>query len=121
MTTIMFETFSVPSMYVESQAFLSLYATGRTTGIVLNSGDGVTEAVPVVDGLAIDHAICNMPIGGRDLTEWMMKILYERGYVFTTSAEREIVREMKEKLCCVALDYDAEMEKAGSTSEIERT
>jgi len=121
MTQIMFETFNVPNLYVAIQAVLSLYSAGRTTGIVCDSGDGVTHTVPIYEGFAIPHAVSRIQLAGRDLTKFMAKLLTERGYNFVSTAELEIVRDIKEKTCFVALDYEAAMKQAQDSSSMEKT
>ncbi|XP_060198555.1 actin-100-like [Lycium barbarum] len=115
MTEIMFETFNVPAMYLAIQAVLSLYSSGRTTGIVLDAGDGVTHTVPIYEGHALPNAISQLVLGGRDLTEYLTKIVFESGCLsFTRAYETDMFRHMKEKIAYVALDFEQEIDKAKS-------
>eukprot|EP00437_Effrenium_voratum_P021592 CAMPEP_0181409596 /NCGR_PEP_ID=MMETSP1110-20121109/6900_1 /TAXON_ID=174948 /ORGANISM="Symbiodinium sp., Strain CCMP421" /LENGTH=364 /DNA_ID=CAMNT_0023532107 /DNA_START=51 /DNA_END=1146 /DNA_ORIENTATION=- len=109
---IMFEAFNVPSLHVALQPVLSMYAVGRTTGVVLQSGHGVTCAVPVCEGFCLPHATKSLPVAGRELSEYLEQLLTERGFYFNSSHEREILQDMKEKLCWVALDFDVAMRRA---------
>ncbi|OLY79792.1 Actin-2 [Smittium mucronatum] len=109
---IFFETFNVPAMYLSIQAVLSLYASGRTTGMVLDSGDGVSHAVPVFEGFTNSHAIQRVDLAGRDVTDHLKTLLYKSGLRFETSAEFEIVRLIKEKTNYVAADVNLEIKEA---------
>uniref|UniRef100_A0A673AQ49 Beta-centractin n=1 Tax=Sphaeramia orbicularis TaxID=375764 RepID=A0A673AQ49_9TELE len=113
---VFFETFNVPALFISMQAVLSLYATGRTTGVVLDSGDGVTHVVPIYEGFAIPHSIMRVDIAGRDVSRYLRLLLRKEGYNFNTSAEFEVVRTVKERACYLSLnpqkDETLETEKA---------
>eukprot|EP00806_Schmidingerella_arcuata_P001814 Macronucleus_2636.p1 GENE.Macronucleus_2636~~Macronucleus_2636.p1 ORF type:complete len:238 (+),score=95.57 Macronucleus_2636:1-714(+) len=100
---------------------MSLYANGRSTGLVVDSGDGVTHTVPVFEGFSIPHAVEKMEIAGRVVTDYCQKLLLEAGHSFTSSAELETVKDIKEKLCFVAQDYDSEHAAASSSSALDET
>merc|ERR1719161_3239952 len=110
MTQIMFESFNVPGLYVAIQAVMSLYAAGKTTGIVGDIGDGVTHIVPIYEGYAIEQATERNDLAGRDLTHFLAKKLAARGFKTETTAEMDIAREMKEQLAAVAEDYAAQVD-----------
>mmetsp|Transcript_32655 Transcript_32655/g.74036 ORF Transcript_32655/g.74036 Transcript_32655/m.74036 type:complete len:379 (-) Transcript_32655:100-1236(-) len=113
MLEMLFEKFSVPASYIVIQAVMSLYSYGRTTGAVVDSGDGVTHVVPVYEGYAQPHAIQRLDLAGRDLSEYMVKILCESGVSMSSSAEKDIVRDMKETSCYVVEDdFDTELKSA---------
>uniref|UniRef100_A0A914DRA1 Actin n=1 Tax=Acrobeloides nanus TaxID=290746 RepID=A0A914DRA1_9BILA len=125
---IFFETFNVPALHIQMQAVLSLYSSGRTTGVVVDSGDGVTHIVPIFEGFAIEHGIGRIDVAGRDVTRYLRLLLRKEGYNFYRSSEFEIVREIKEKMCYLSTnvykDENSEAEKShyhlpdGSTLEI---
>ncbi|CAL4089118.1 unnamed protein product [Meganyctiphanes norvegica] len=120
MTSIMFDGFNVPVFYCAIQAVLALYASGRTTGNVFDIGDGVSHMVPVYEGFAFPYCIERLNLAGRDVTEYLKTILTERGYAFVTTAEKEVVRTIKEKLCYVALDFQKEMNVAESSTTLDK-
>merc|ERR1719446_602779 len=111
MVEMLFEKFSVPATYIVIQAVMSLYSYGRTTGIVVDSGDGVTHVVPVYEGYSMPYAIQRLDLAGRDLSQYMERVLCDSGYNMTSSSEKDIVRQMKESHCYVADDYEAELKK----------
>ena len=117
----MFETFDVPAMYVSNKAVLSLYSSGRTTGIVMDSGDGASYAVPIYEGHSLPQLTSKIDIAGRDITEYLMRIQMERGLPRTTRDGREIAHDIKEKLAYVALDFEQEMATVSSSSTLQKS
>jgi len=109
MVQFMFEKYGFQGVYIAVQAVLVLYAQGLLTGVVVDSGDGVTHVVPVYEGFSLPHLTKRLDVAGRDVTKYLIKLLQLRGYYFNRTADFETVRQIKEKLCYVG--YDLELEK----------
>eukprot|EP01063_Lacrimia_lanifica_P028114 TRINITY_DN4055_c0_g1_i1.p1 TRINITY_DN4055_c0_g1~~TRINITY_DN4055_c0_g1_i1.p1 ORF type:complete len:398 (+),score=149.06 TRINITY_DN4055_c0_g1_i1:51-1244(+) len=107
---IMFEQFDVPALQLKMQAICSLYASGRTTGLVLDSGDGVSHTVPVQDGWVIENAIQRSNIAGREVTDMLQRVLFQKGYNFSSHREMQYVKDIKEAGCYVAENFKDELE-----------
>ena len=107
MAEILFDKLDVYGIYIAIGETLALYAEGRTSGMVLTSGHGVTCSVPIYDGYCLKHAIQRLDITGEDCTEYLLKLLAGNGYCL----KRNDAQEIKETLCYVAFDYDAELKK----------
>ncbi|XP_022644168.1 actin-related protein 2-like [Varroa jacobsoni] len=116
MIEVMFEHYGFDAAYISIQAVLTLYAQGLYTGVVVDSGDGVTHICPVFEGYALPHLTKRLDIAGRDITRYLIKLLLLRGYVFNQSADFETVRMMKEKLCYVSYNVELEQKLALETT-----
>jgi len=113
MAQMMFEVFNIPAMYVGIQAILSHYCAGRVPGINIDSGDSVSHILAIYEGRIVSPATQRINMAGSGVTNYLTTLLASRGYAFNTSSEREIVRDIKEKLCYMALNFDQEMQSAG--------
>merc|ERR1712165_588660 len=118
MLEVMFEKYGFHGAYLAIQAVLTLYAQGLLTGVVVDSGDGVTHICPVYEGFALPHLTRRLDIAGRDITRYLIKLLLLRGYAFNQSADFETVRIMKEKLCYIAYNTQVEQQLALETTTL---
>jgi actin-related protein 2 len=116
MAEYMFEKYNYGGLYIGVQAMLTLYAQGLVTGVVVDSGDGVTHVVAVYDGFVPRHLTRRLNIAGRHLTQYMIKLMLLRGYAFNRTADFHTIQEIKEKHCYVALDPKAERRLATDTT-----
>lgn len=116
MIEVMFEKYEFAGTYIAIQAVLTLYAQGLLTGVVVDSGDGVTHICPVFEGFALPHLTRRLDIAGRDITRYLIKLLLLRGYAFNHSADFETVRMIKEKLCYVGYNIEQEQRLALETT-----
>ena len=116
MIEMMFEKYGFAGSYVAIQAVLTLYAQGLLTGVVVDSGDGVTHICPVYEGYSMPHLTRRLDIAGRNITRYLIKLLLLRGYSFNHSADFETVRQLKEKLCYVGYDLEIEEKLALETT-----
>jgi len=114
----MFEKYQFAGAKVSIQAMLVLYAQGLLTGVVLDSGDGVTHIVPVWEGICPPLLIKRLNVAGRHITRYLIKLLQVRGYAFNRTADFETVRQIKEKLCYVGVELDIEKRLALETTTL---
>ena len=121
MIEVMFEKYGFDSTYIAIQAVLTLYAQGLLTGVVVDSGDGVTHICPVYEGFALPHLTRRLDIAGRDITRYLIKLLLLRGYAFNHTADFETVRMIKEALCYVGYDIQTEQNLAQNTTVLVKT
>ena len=108
----MFERYDFGACNISIQAMLTLYAQGLLTGVVVDTGDGVTHVVPVFQGFVPQNLIRRLDVAGRHITNYLIKLLLLRGYAFERTADFDTVREIKEKCCYVACDIGAERKLA---------
>lgn len=108
MAEVMFESFHVPAFYLSDQAVLALYASACVTGLVVDSGDGVTCTVPIFEGYSLPHAVTKLYVAGRDITEHLTRLLLASGRAFPCTLDKALVDDIKEKLCYVAPEPDKE-------------
>jgi actin-related protein 2 len=120
MAEVMFEKFGFQGVRFSIQAVLSLFSQGMTSGLVMDSGDGVSHTIPVWDGHVFEHQIGRLNVAGRHVTEHLIKLLLIRGYAFNSSADFETVRNLKEKFGYIAYDIERERTLARDTCIVNR-
>lgn len=116
MCEVMFERYNFGGVYVAIQAVLALYAQGLSSGVVVDSGDGVTHIVPVYESVVLNHLTRRLNVAGRDVTRQLIALLLRRGYAFNRTADFETVRQIKEKLCYVSYDLELDHKLAEETT-----
>ena len=117
---IMFEVFNVPAIYIGMQAVLSLYATGRMTGCVINSGESVTDIVPICENYVNNQAIQKIELAGQDITKFLQKLMRQAGYPLITEQEKRVLIDIKENECYIAADFEEEITIAKDISKIQK-
>lgn len=120
MFEVMFETYGFGKMQTAVQGVLSLYSASLQTGIVVDSGEGVTHCMPVFDSYGIPKAVRRVDLGGRDITEFLVRLMQRRGYSFNKSADLELVRTIKEMFCYAAVDFGLEKRLSTETTVLEK-
>lgn len=116
MCEVMFERYGFGGVYVAIQAVLALYAQGLSSGVVVDSGDGVTHIVPVYESTVLNHLTRRLDVAGRDVTRNLIALLLRRGYALNRTADFETVRQIKEKLCYVSYDLELDQRLSEDTT-----
>ena len=108
MAQILFEKIGIGFFNIEPQAKMTLFCEGAETGVVLDSGDGVTHVIPIAQNYLLQHQIKRLDIAGRHITNYLTRLMQIKGYAFNSTADFEIVRELKEKYCFVSCDIKSD-------------
>lgn len=118
---IFFETFKVPALNLSYQQVLTLYASGRTTGLVVNMGESGVSIVPIYEGFAVPHSIRHPTITGQNLTQYLQNLLAVRGYTFNLPRDMNIFHKLKEQMCYIALKPGKEFVMGDIHTPLEKT
>ncbi|VEU21949.1 DEKNAAE102925 [Brettanomyces naardenensis] len=118
MCDVMFEKYKFGGVYVAIQAVLALYAQGLSSGVVIDSGDGVTHIVPVYESVVLSHLTKRLDVAGRDVTRNLISLMLRRGYAFNRTADFETVRQIKEKFCYVSYDLGFDSKLSNETTTL---
>ena len=97
---IMFETFNVKALNLSHPTLLSLYASGKFEGMVIDFGDGTTQFSGIIDGYEIPEYSERINLGGKDITKYFDKLL---------NTKEEFIRDIKEKSGYIPLNYHEEL------------
>jgi actin-related protein 2 len=116
MCEILFEKLGVGNVNIEPQAKMTVYAEGLQTAMVLDSGDGVSHCIPIVDNYILHHNIKRLNIAGRHVTEYLIRLLQLKGYAFNSSADFETIRDLKEEFCFVSCDINGDRKLDAETT-----
>lgn len=117
MVQIMFETFEASGVHLINQPLLALWATGRTSGIVLDCGFGLTQVVPVLEGHVVSEGIVTSKLAGNNLTLHMAELMSQRGgFSFHSNAMIEDADALKKMCCHVAQNFDQELREIAEKS-----
>lgn len=116
MAEVVFEHFGFSKMQINVQALFALFAEGRLTATLLDSGDGVTHVVPIYSGYILKEGFDRVNVAGRHLTRYLNRLLTMRGYALNSTADFEIVRELKEKYCFISSDLKMDRKIARETT-----
>lgn len=120
MVQMLFESFNCPAVVVQSTATLTLFSTGRSTGLVVDSGAGRTHVAPVWEGYTLPHFVRKLPLGGHDVTKHLQEKLRASGFPFSTDEDRDLVEDIKESLCYVSANMENELDRCKQSKSIER-
>jgi len=118
MCEILFEKFGFDKVQIGVQALLSLFAEGLMSAMLFDSGDGVTHCIPIFEGFILKNQIGRMNLAGRNITNYLIKLLFLRGYAFNSTADFEVVREIKEKYCFVSSDINLDRRLCKETTAL---